>query len=91
MHALDVNLTVKDAAPHAQRRWICPTLQIQLQQFAERQFTSDDATAQCGPTQKAFTTVVSSAGDRATFIPEPCELHELQWLLDGVDLDWEYP
>ncbi|KAE9377607.1 glycoside hydrolase family 18 protein [Stipitochalara longipes BDJ] len=43
-----------------------------------------------GPTQKAYTNMVSSAGNRATFIKNIMKFMS-SYGFDGVDLDWEYP
>lgn len=43
-----------------------------------------------GPTQKAFGNMVSSAGNRATFIKNLMNFMS-SYGFDGVDLDWEYP
>ncbi|CAK7207307.1 hypothetical protein SEUCBS139899_010117 [Sporothrix eucalyptigena] len=43
-----------------------------------------------GPTQKAFTNMVKSAGNRATFIKNIINFMST-YGFDGVDLDWEYP
>ncbi|KAM0798075.1 glycoside hydrolase superfamily [Usnea florida] len=43
-----------------------------------------------GPTQEAFSTMCSTAGNRQTFINGLLKFMN-QYGFDGVDLDWEYP